>query len=345
MLGYYRAELIELFSDLNRLKADPADVQLCYSIQERVISRIRRTEYKIRATKKEIENIRNKIKNDRLPKIATAKLRELITQREGKKFDYDQLLYVLRDIGDGIAFIYLSKWDIKPLCMSKEHAGFISGKRGLRLELAIFRRCKRDNIVSILNDITNSLRHGDITIPKYGVPLTIEVKSGRASKNNSRSQRQQDRTKKILEYLVKDKGENIYPGQGTPMQRQALTKRELHHQKRVGSLASQAISSGRNMMRKIEEGLYYHMGVTSSSIGKDMKTLPRSAKLLCHFVNMEKQLKQAYYPFTLSISNPEALFDFYDGQLSITIFVDLNVVESFFVQRGFAYCREMVLAH
>jgi len=135
---------------------------------------------------------------------------------------------------------------------------------------------------------------------------------------------------------VKDKGENIYPGQGTPMQRQALTKRERHHQKRVGSLASQAIFSGRNMMRKIEEGLYYHMGVTSSSIEKDMKTLPRSAKLLCHFVNMEKQLKQAYYPFTLSISNPEALFDFYDGQLSITIFVDLNVVESFFVQRGFS---------
>ncbi len=336
MIRNYREELISLFTDLNRLKANPKDLELCFSIQEKLIYRIRSIEYRIRATKKEIAVLNGSIKNDRLPRERVQKLRDIIKRRDLRKADYDQLLLVLRDIGDGIAFIYLNKWDIKPLCMSKEPAGFISGKRGLKRELLIFRCSQRENVPAIFNDITNSLRHGDITVPIHGMPLTIEVKSGRASKNNERAKRQSKRTNKILQYLISDKGEAIYPGlEGVTMQRRAISKKERDHQKKLSSLMKEAISSGRNIMRKIEDGLYYHIAVRDSSIEKDMKRLPTDAKWLCHFVNMEKQVKQAYYPFTLSINDPEALFQFYDGDISITIFIDANVIEREFTAKGF----------
>jgi hypothetical protein len=92
-------------------------------------------------------------------------LKVRLKQNASRKDDYDTILLVLRDIGDAVAFTYIDKWDIKPLCLAKEPAGFISGKEGLRLELNIFRYLKSKNKICILNDITNSIRHGDITVP------------------------------------------------------------------------------------------------------------------------------------------------------------------------------------
>jgi hypothetical protein len=333
----YREELMSLFTDLNCLKANPKDLELCFSIQEKLIDRIRSIEYRIRVAKKEIAVLRDSIKNDRLSREQVQKLRYIIKRRDLRKFSYDQLLLVFRDIGDSIAFIYLDKWDIKPLCMSKEPAGFISGKRGLRQELLRFRSYQRENKPAIFNDITNSLRHGDITVPTHGVPIIIEVKSGKSSRNNKRAQRQFNRINKISQYLVSNNGEAIYPElEGVAMQRRDLGKKERDHQKKLSSLMKEAISSGRNIMRKIEDGLYYHIAVTDfSTIEEDMKKLPADAKWVCHIVNSEKQVKQAYYPFTLSINEPEALFQFYDGNIWITIFIDINIIEREFSAKGF----------
>ena len=335
MLRFYRKTLISLFGDLNQLNRDPKDVSLCFSIQERLLTCIRRTEYRIRDVKKQNNALKNAIRHARLPRDETTKLKEQMELNDFKKQSYDQLLNIFRDIGDGIAFVYLDKWDIKPLCMSKELAGFISGKKGIRLELKIFRHCKSQNIVCIFNDITNSLRHGDITVLKHGIPTIIEAKSGRSGKNDNRAQRQIERAKNILNYLRHDRGERVYPGQGDiTLLRRELAIKERHHRKKIESLLLDVLWTKKNKILKIEDGLYYNVSVSVGSTANELNKLPKAAKWCVFFVNMEKQIKQAYYPFTLSINHPEALFAFYDGQCVIAVFVDLNVVEEKLREQG-----------
>lgn len=124
MLRFYRKTLISLFRDLNQLSTEPEDVSLCFSIQERLLTYIRRTECRIRAIKEQNNTLKKTIRHARLPWEETTKLKEQMAFNDTKKQSYDQLLKIFREIGDGIAFIYLHKWDIKPLCMSKELAGF-----------------------------------------------------------------------------------------------------------------------------------------------------------------------------------------------------------------------------
>lgn len=109
MLRFYRNTLIFLFRDLNQLSADPKDVSLCFSIQERLLTHICRTEYRIRIIKEQNNTLRTTIRHARLPREDTTKLKEKMAFNESKKQSYDQLLKVFRDIGDGIAFIYLNK--------------------------------------------------------------------------------------------------------------------------------------------------------------------------------------------------------------------------------------------
>jgi hypothetical protein len=335
MLRNHRKTLISLFRDLNQLSTDSKDVSLCFSIQERLLTHIRRTEYRIKIIKKQNNTLKYTIRHARLPREETTKHKEQIALNDSKKQSYDQLLNIFRDIGDGIAFIYLNKWDIKPLCMSKEHAGFISGKKGIRLELKLFRHCKSQNIACIFNDITNSIRYGDITVLKYGKPQFYEVKSGRSSINNDRTQRQVERAKKILKYLIHDQGEGVYPSQGNiTLHRRELAIKEKHHRRRLKTLLVKALGDHKNATIKIENGLYYNVSVFVGSADKDFNKLPKGAKWCVFFVNMEKRIKQAYYPFTLSVKNPEALFAFYDGECLITVFVDLNVIEEQLLERG-----------
>jgi hypothetical protein len=343
MIRYYRIHLISLFSDLNQLSADPSNLSLCFSIQEELLTYIRRIEYRIRAIKDHTKHLRNTIKHGRLPREQTTKLKKQVEDNDSKQQSYHQLLYVFRDIGDGIAFIYLDKWDIKPLCLSKEHAGFISGKKGIRLELKIFRYCKSQSIACIFNDITNSLRHGDITIPKYGVPLIIEAKSGRSGRSDERAKRQEERSKNILKYLINDRGEGVYPSQqGKIMHRSALTITEGHHRKRLETLLIKWLGTQKCTTAKIENGLYYSIFVSKESFVRQINKLPKGARWFVIIVNMEKYIAQAYYPFTLSIKTPEALLSFYEGKCQIIVFVDLNFIESKLRDRGFTvnYCED-----
>jgi hypothetical protein len=55
---------------------------------------------------------------------------------------------------------------------------------------------------------------------------------------------------------------------------------------------------------------------------------------LC-MVNMLKGNNTAYSPFTLSIANPERLYEFYNGEYMITVVVDLDHVARFAKGLGF----------
>jgi hypothetical protein len=275
------------------------------------------------------------IHHGRLAHEDVIKLKALLAHRYAKKAAYQTLLSVFRDVGDGIAFIYLDKWDIKPLCLLKENAGFISGKRGLRLELQIFRDSKRLNLPCIFNDITNSLRYGDITLAGGGLPRIIEVKSGRQRKRDARADRQVERGNRILKYLRDDQGEGVYPGYANiTLHRRELFYEEKHHQQEVTNLLADALVSKKSLTRTIEKGLHYHIAVPGDAGIGNRDQLPKGSKMSCWYVTSEEYSNMAYYPFTLSIAHPESLFEFYDGKCLVVVFIDFTVIEEELAKAG-----------
>lgn len=82
----------------------------------------------------------------------------------------------LRSLGHYLASSIFDNWDIKPL-MFKERSGNISGKHGLKMELKALKKIGELGHEAVLNDITNSINYGDITISTYGFPHVIEIKS------------------------------------------------------------------------------------------------------------------------------------------------------------------------
>jgi hypothetical protein len=323
MIEYYRKRIIQLFRKLNTLKAKPKKLELSYLIQEEIIYSIRTIEYKVRKVKTNRIKLNNILKNDRLSKIQSSEIKRQISHCENVVDSYQSILSLLRDIGDGIAFIYLDKWDIKPLCLAKERAGFITGKEGFRLELACFRVLKQRNAVGIFNDITNSIRYGDITLCYNKIPVTIEVKSGGMSK---RSQRQFEQATNVLNYLQDDEAIGIYPNMiDKKLTRSSHLFIEKNHRIKLNNLLKTAFTSGNNQLLKIEDGLYYHIAF-SDDVENILDRLPKQAHWCVHFINDEKRRKIGYFPFTLSIKNPEYLFEFYRGNVLIAAYIDFNVI-------------------
>lgn len=154
------ARLTDTLRLLKRLQQRPIrDGKLGMVIQENLIVLISRAEWRIRQKKESIRATRELMSVSRLSKDeATAS--KIKINRLQVLLDQDKMTIGLcRDIGDSIAFIYIDRWDIKPLFM-KETAGNITGKKGSRLERSIFRRIYKEGYRCLLNDLYrfNSVR-------------------------------------------------------------------------------------------------------------------------------------------------------------------------------------------
>ncbi|NNU33417.1 hypothetical protein HK413_03250 [Mucilaginibacter sp. S1162] len=151
---------------------------LWLSIQERLIVQITDTENRIRKARAGIKRIKHELTNKHSKEIATALKKEIEYQNDQIDLS-ERLLFVYRSIGDAMAYTFISRHDIKPLS-EKQHAGFISNKKGNRFERQVLRLAFNRGAIAILNDLTNYLRYFDITIIKdHNVWLPLELKSGK----------------------------------------------------------------------------------------------------------------------------------------------------------------------
>jgi hypothetical protein len=96
----------------------------------------------------------------------------------------------------------------------------------LRLERAILRAVFRKGGMGILNDLTNCLRYGDITVPIGGKFLLIEAKSGKS--RTPHGERQETKMRKISDYLLCDRTNELYGSSGD-FSRLPLDGKEVHH--------------------------------------------------------------------------------------------------------------------
>lgn len=343
MIKYYKKTLLKLIEQLHQIHYSPDENQLlCLSLQEHLIKTITYVESRIRNLKKIQKKLRAQISikcksvnSKHNSKILKASLKRTYEKKEG----YRCLLNILRAIGDGIAFTYINKWDLKPFAF-KEPSGFISEKRGLKLEMESLRYIFSKGKSAILNDITNTLRHGDITIPVDGFPFIIEIKSSKSRihrGNCTREDRQVRKIDQILKYLATEETKGLYDD-SYHFKRVSIVNPEIDHRKNLNLLINEAKNRS-YASKEVEPGLFYFISTPQSHFenfkiffeGINLKRPP-----IVIFINMGKYDQTAYYPFILSIYNPEDIYSFYTGELFIFVIIDTKKVTDKFNEHGFS---------
>jgi hypothetical protein len=337
VISHNKPTLISLFIKLQELHKNPDAWELCLEIQETLIKKISYFERRIRQLKTKADLARKALRTRReilLSKDVSMALKTEIQNCLRKVDAYHYSIFVYKCVGDGIAHTYLTKWDIKPLSM-KESPGFISGKKGARLERKALRASmKLTKKPMILNDLTNCLRYGDITVPKDGQFLLIEMKSGKTKKLDSRSKRQLEKSQNIRRYLATDYSQNLYNKHGDFL-RVDLISKETNHLKKVNRIIEQAMVRG-YYWERLEQGLTCFVVKQYDGVLLDKfiaRNKPSHENLA---VVLTPSDMQGYYPMTLAVRNPSALYGFFEGGLSILFFLDMYTLKSLFRKKDIA---------
>jgi hypothetical protein len=329
MLTRHKKWLLPLFRQIRELHAQPLEKRLlALEIQEELLCRIGRAERRIRQIRKENKEIKRSLAQPGTHKEAARKAKARNKAGEERIEHQQTLISVLRSVGDSIAFIYGDRWDLKQM-VQKEDSGFLTGKRGARLERGILRKMYEVGATVVLNDLTHTLRHGDIAIfrpdlwPEGGSPCQlIEVKSGRGG-DAARTSRQMDAAKKVFDYISTDEKE----AENGLWQRISVNEQPQYHFTDATRLICNLPPAGW-LVEEVEPGLYYvlidcaYEGSYESIFGE---ILSRGKSFMLS-VNDTKKLTVAYYPFPLSVEDSEALLRFYNGDFVMFVMVDLEQV-------------------
>lgn len=335
MYAYYKTSLLRLSHLLRELQLDPfPNRQTCLLIQEEVLKKIIRIEKNIREHHKLLRELRRHLgskKESATDKTKAKQLKDTISWHHGRIKEYQLLLITFRTIVDALAFIYFDKWDIKPQSF-KEPPGFVSQKAGLNFELRILRLVFSSGHVGILNDLTNCLRYGDVSILARGRKLIAEAKSGH--RGNTRTQRQKSELENIANYLTYDRSDKLPYIEGD-VQRVATHGPEIDHRDQLNSIISRAhMSTSTYCLEEVEPGLYYGATYVANTdmFGPLLSRPPGS--LIISLINELKYSGLGYYPFSLSIYEPTAWYDFYSGNLMIIVAIDTKVIEEKLSRQG-----------
>ena len=328
MLDRYNNCLISLFKRVHELKSDRVGKRLlALEIQEELIVRIGRAESRIRKARNANNYIKFTLSQRGNTREFSSKLKSMYQQ--GMNYINKQriLITTLRSVGDALAFIYRDRHELKQFVRT-EDAGFITGKRGARLERAILRLAFKYGATVVMNDLTNTLRHGDITI--FGPDLwpdgdssvrLIEAKSGQGG-NKQRAERQQQAVKEIMTYIHTDQKETE---KGLHVRIEARERSE-HHFDAITRLLKNLPAKGWDSA-EVEPGLrYVVIGCNAGdAILQAFEFVKGGARdWLIIDANSFKKALLGYYPFPLCIRDAECLFSFYNGNFVINVAVDIT---------------------
>ncbi len=339
MLGYYKQHIIELTKKLRQLEGDQENLDLLLETQLYILKRVISCEEKVDERKNELKVIKYKIKKQRLTKNDSLALKKKAKFIKGRIQEYNWLLYIWRCFGDAIAFIYLDKWAIKPFLYDgktqnvKQSAGHIKGKEGLYREFSVVLDAKKNGVPAILNDLTNTFRHGDVCLLDAGDPFVLEVKS--STNTNKRTKRQIEEIKNIHNYLENDEGTDV---RGAPhCKRIQLQGPEVNYIDLINAQITEALKTGYSSSNP-EPGIHYFVLGTGSL--PDHEALFSGVEQgIVYMLNQAKNEKAwgCYYPFTLSIKFPENLYKFLKGDICIVVIFDAAKIHELADDRGLEF--------
>lgn len=255
MLNLFKKGIVETLAMLHTARVKPFEnINKWLFLQERIIKNIIYIERNIRKSKEEISalNKYRKTPNNRIDKEESNRIKNTIKYNQYKIDEYKYTIDIYKSIGDGIAFTFLNKHDIKPQNF-KESPGFISEKHGIKKEKQYMRYAFKKGLITIFNDITSTLKYADLIIITPNGPVAIEAKS--SSNDNPRLQRQENKANKIFNYLANDTTEDLYDIPGT-VRRVSNTTPEKNHTKKLNALIFKAEEQG-YAYKKVEKGVLY----------------------------------------------------------------------------------------
>lgn len=342
MMKRYQKALIKLYARVHELEAARVEKRLlALEIQEELLRGIVRAEGRVRKARELSSQIKHQLSKRGNTRLISEELRKK-RQAAVEYFETQKrLILTLKSIGDSVAFIFGDRHELKQLRQNGD-PGFICGKKGTRLERAILRKTFKWGAAAVMNDLTNTLRHADVTIfrpdlwPEGGSPVfLVEAKSGRGG-NKKRAERQIETLNSISEYLRTDVATN---GESGSRLRVAVRDEPVHHKAAITRLAQNLQYQG-FMVEEVEHGLYYCLidgnfdtenltEVFSPIIGND-----RIMALLS--VNDQREAMYGYYPFPLLIRDPHSLFRFYNGEFVVYVAVDIGYVNDIISTAGIA---------
>ncbi len=244
--------------------------------------------------------------------------------------DYRRIRYLLRCVGDAIAFLYLDRWDIKPQWQHKD-AGFISGKSGLSKELEILKGLFQHGEFAVLNDVTNVLRFGDITHFHGGHFNTFEVKLSKSK--SSRTSRQKRKLKALHDYMRTDETAELY-SLDHKLIRKAAHSSARDHLKDLNDIIAKAAKNGK-AIKKVESGLIYEASYETHETDIQELLDMCNAPPIVVMLNAYKYEFSGYVPSILSIRDTDAFIAFLRGELILTVAVDPSVIHKRFKELGF----------
>lgn len=339
MISRYEEILKSLFKKVYLLSSAPLENRLlAFEIQRELLKRILASEKRIKLNKDRKKLLKKDLANRQNSRAASNIIKKQIKQVSDNIERQNFLLWVYRTIGDSVAFIYGDRWDLKQYVF-KQNAGFISGKTGLKLERGILNAAFKSGATVVMNDLTNTMRHGDITIfrpdlwPDGGSPaLFIEAKSGNGG-NKKRAKRQEEAIKSITDYIYSDK-RVVENGQYL---RVAPNEAPTYYNTHITKMASQLKNKGW-LHKELESGLHYLMvDVACTDFFKNdilSSIFGNFSKMYMLSVNGLKKKNLGYYPFPLSIKDEDVLFKFYNGEFVLFIIVDMDRLNEITMPHG-----------
>jgi hypothetical protein len=180
MLGYRRKSFAAAHKLLSELRTNLEEISPLLPLQRLLIEEITSAERQIRSLKQELSLQSAFRKSDTYIQNRIERLR--------------LLTFIWRSFGDAIAFLYMDKFALKQTHYNihnmnpRQDAGFLSDKKGLQGELTFLETLLARGIPSVLVDITNTIRHGDVCLMLGPDPQLIEVKTSAQMDRRGRKQ-------------------------------------------------------------------------------------------------------------------------------------------------------------
>lgn len=337
----YRKALRSLFARVQELAERRIENgHLVFEIQEELLRRIVRAESRIRKARSAAQQLKIMLSNPENTRAISDEIRWKHAAAIHAVETQKTLIRTLRTIGDSIAFIYGDRHELKQLVRNGD-PGFISGKKGTRLERKILRVSASLGVTIVMNDLTNTLRHADFTIfrpdlwPEGGSPFYLgEAKSGKGG-NKRRAERQLKAAQAICDYIHTDIDEQEL---GSRM-RVAVRDNISDHGQLVTQLAQKLLRQG-VIVEEVEPGLTYVLidgAVDTRELHKIFSPLNNKGKMMALLsVNDQKNVDQGYYPFPLLIRDPDVLFRFFSGEFVAYVVVDVCFINDCIRSHGIA---------
>jgi hypothetical protein len=256
MIERYIPRIKRIIDKIHLASENPFEKKILWlEIQEELIKLITSVEYKIRKSKSQIQILKRELstRDLRLSKIESQTKKDSIEYFKYKIESYSSLLILTRTFGDAIAHTFINRFDIKPQSF-KETTGYLTNKKGSRLERKCLRGAFQKGGIAILNDLTNALRYFDLTLIKdKDIWFPFEMKSGKHK--TDRDKRQEAGYEKLMDYLHLDKPADILK-KDMLSTRVSMKREPKNHIQTLNKLINKALKDG-FAHQQVEEGLFY----------------------------------------------------------------------------------------